>query len=67
MNIISTKFLILIALLQVIFTFSQQNISGKIVDEDRNNLTGVLVFNTTKNIKTYSNISGDYFIEAQEK
>lgn len=66
MNIISTKFLILIALLQVIFTFSRQNISGKIVDEDRNNLTGVLVFNTTKNTKAYSNISGDYLIEAQE-
>ncbi|MGE6397983.1 hypothetical protein [Chryseobacterium scophthalmum] len=66
MNIISTKFLILIALLQVIFTFSQQNIYGKIVDEDRNNLTGVLVFNITKNIKAYSDISGDYLIEAQE-
>lgn len=66
MNIISTKFLILIAVLQVIFTFSQQNISGKIVDEDRNNLTGVLVFNITKNTKIYSNISGDYLIEAQE-
>jgi len=66
MSIISTKFLILIALLKVIFTFSQQNISGKIVDEDRNNLTGVLVFNITKNTKVYSNISGDYFIEAQE-
>lgn len=66
MSIISTKFLILIALLQVIFTFSQQNISGKIVDEDRNNLTGVLVFNITKNTKVYSNISGDYLIEAQE-
>lgn len=66
MSIISTKFLILIALLQVIFTFSQQDISGKIVDEDRNNLTGVLVFNTTKNIKAYSNISGDYLIEVQE-
>ncbi len=66
MNIISTKFLIMIALLQVIFTFSQQNIYGKIVDEDRNNLTGVLVFNITKNIKAYSDISGDYLIEAQE-
>lgn len=66
MSTVFAKFLILIALLQVIFIFSQQNISGKIVDEDRNNLTGVLVFNTTKNTKAYSNISGDYLIEAQE-
>ncbi|WP_139420461.1 hypothetical protein [Chryseobacterium mulctrae] len=66
MSTVFAKFLILIALLLVIFTFSQQNISGKIVDEDHNNLTGVLVFNITKNTKVYSNISGDYFIEAQE-
>jgi len=66
MSTLSTKFLILIALLQMIFTFSQQNIAGKIVDEDHNNLTGVLVFNITKNIKAYSNISGDYLIEADE-
>ncbi|MNU12173.1 hypothetical protein D3C71_01950 [compost metagenome] len=66
MSTVFAKFLILIALLQVIFTFSQRNISGKIVGEDRNNLTGVLVFNITKNTKVYSNISGDYLIEAQE-
>lgn len=66
MSTLSTKFLILIVLLQMIFTFSQQNIAGKIVDEDHNNLTGVLVFNITKNIKAYSNISGDYLIEADE-
>ncbi|MBM7417671.1 MULTISPECIES: hypothetical protein [Chryseobacterium] len=66
MSTVFAKFLILIALLHVIFTFSQRNISGKIVGEDRNNLTGVLVFNITKNTKVYSNISGDYLIEAQE-
>lgn len=66
MSIISTKFLKLIAVLQVIFAFSQQNISGKIMDEDHNSLTGVLVFNITKNTKAYSNISGDYLIEARE-
>lgn len=60
------KYLVLIALLQMIFTFSQQNISGKIVDEDRNSMNDVLVFNITKNIKAYSNISGYYSIEAQE-
>lgn len=42
---------------------SQQNFSGKIVDEDRNSMNAVLVFNSTKNIKTYSNISGYYSIE----
>lgn len=66
MSKVSTKFLILIALLQMIFAFSQQNISGKIMDEDHNSLTGVLVFNITKNTKAYSNISGDYLIEARE-
>ncbi|REC57176.1 hypothetical protein DRF62_01215 [Chryseobacterium piscium] len=66
MRTVPTKFLILIALLSMIFTFSQQNISGKIVDEDHNSLNVVLVFNITKNIKTYSNISGDFSIEARE-
>lgn len=63
MRTVCKKYLILIALLQIIFTFSQQNISGKIVDEDRNSMNAVLVFNSTKNIKTYSNISGYYSIE----
>lgn len=66
MRTVSTKFLIVIALLQIIFTFSQQQISGKIVDEDHNNLNAVLIFNTTQNIKTYSNISGEFSIEAKE-
>ncbi|MCD0479610.1 carboxypeptidase-like regulatory domain-containing protein [Chryseobacterium sp. LC2016-29] len=66
MRTVSTKFLIVIALLQIIFTFSQQQISGKIVDEDHNNLIAVLIFNTTQNIKTYSNISGEFSIEADE-
>ncbi|WP_315056361.1 hypothetical protein [Chryseobacterium indoltheticum] len=66
MRTVCKKYLILIALLQIIFTFSQQNFSGKIVDEDRNSMNAVLVFNSTKNIKTYSNISGYYSIEALE-
>lgn len=66
MRTIPTKFLILIALLQIIFTFSQQQILGKIVDEDRNDLNAVLIFNTTQNIKMYSNISGEFSIEAEE-
>lgn len=66
MRTVPTKFLMLIALLLMIFAFSQQNISGKIVDEDNNSLNVVLVFNITKNIKTYSNISGDFSIEARE-
>lgn len=66
MRTVPTKFLMLIALLLMIFAFSQQNISGKIVDEDHNSLNVVLVFNITKNINTYSNISGDFSIEARE-
>jgi len=66
MRVVCKKYLVLIALLQIIFTFSQQNFSGKIVDEDRNSMNAVLVFNSTKNIKSYSNISGYYSIEAQE-
>lgn len=66
MRAVSKRYLILIALLQMIFTFWQQNFSGKIVDEDRNSMNAVLVFNITKNIKAYSNISGYYSIEAQE-
>jgi len=63
MRTVCKKYLILIALLQMIFTFSQQNISGKIVDDDHNSMNAVLIFNSTKNIKTYSNISGYYSIE----
>ncbi|MBD3903655.1 hypothetical protein NAL32_01145 [Chryseobacterium sp. Ch-15] len=66
MRTVSTKFLIVIALLQIFFTFSQQQVSGEIIDEDKNALRNVLIFNTTKNIKTYSNISGEFSIEAEE-
>lgn len=66
MRTVSTKFLIVIALLQIFFTFSQQQVSGEIIDEDKNALRNVLIFNTTKNIKTYSNISGEFSIEADE-
>lgn len=66
MNVAFHKLVTVIALLMIIFTFSQQNISGKIVDEDHNNLSAVLIFNTTQNIKTYSNFSGEFSIEANE-
>lgn len=65
MNIAFHKLVTVVALLTIIFTFSQQNISGKIVDEDHNDLSAVLIFNTTQNIKTYSNISGEFSIEAE--
>lgn len=66
MNVAFHKLVTVVSLLTIIFTFSQQNISGKIVDEDHNNLNVVLIFNTTQNIKTYSNISGEFSIEAKE-
>lgn len=66
MNVAFHKLVTVLALLMVIFTFSQQNISGEIVDEDHNNLSAVLIFNTTQNIKTYSNFSGEFSIEAKE-
>lgn len=66
MNIAFDKLVTVVTLLTIIFTFSQQQISGKIIDEDKNALSNVLIFNTTKNIKTYNNISGQYLIEAEE-
>lgn len=66
MNVAFHKLVTVVALLTIIFTFSQQQILGKIVDEDHNNLSAVLIFNTTQNIKTYSNISGEFSIEAKE-
>lgn len=66
MNIAFHKLVTVITLLMMIFTFSQQQISGKIIDEDKNALSNVLVFNTTQNIKIYSNISGEYVIEVEE-
>jgi hypothetical protein len=66
MNVTFHKLITVVALLTIIFTFSQQNILGKIVDEDHNDLSAVLIFNTTQNIKTYSNISGEFSIEAEE-
>ena len=66
MNVAFHKLVTVVALLTIIFTFSQQQILGKIVDEDHNDMNAVLIFNTTQNIKTYSNISGEFSIEAKE-
>lgn len=48
------------------YLFSQQKVFGKIIDEDQNNLNSVLVFNITKNTKTFSRSSGEFNIEAEE-
>lgn len=66
MKVAFHKLVTVVALLTIIFTFSQQQILGKIVDEDHNDMNAVLIFNTTQNIKTYSNISGEFSIEAKE-
>lgn len=47
MNVAFHKLVTVVALLTIIFTFSQQQILGKIVDEDHNDMNAVLIFNTT--------------------
>ncbi|CAD7802902.1 hypothetical protein CHRY9390_00995 [Chryseobacterium aquaeductus] len=53
-------------LLRSNFLFSQQKISGKITDDLQYNLNTVLVINITKNIRSLSDSSGDFSIEADE-
>ncbi|MCY0970611.1 hypothetical protein [Chryseobacterium wangxinyae] len=48
------------------FLFSQQKVSGRITDDNKINLSSVLVFNVTKNIRTLSDISGNFAIDADE-
>lgn len=66
MKINLAKFFTLVSLLMTICTFSQQRISGKIIDEEQNFLNNVLVYNVNKNLKVYSNLSGNFSIEADE-
>lgn len=60
------KILIAISLLFFELLFSQQKISGKIVDNDKIKVSSVLIFNVTKNIRSSSDISGSFEIEAEE-
>lgn len=46
--------------------FSQQKITGKIVDEDNHNLNSVLVVNISNNKSVQSDSSGQFVIEAQQ-
>ena len=46
--------------------FSQQKISGKIMDDQNLDVGGVLVLNSTKNVRSVSDISGNFTIEADE-
>lgn len=46
--------------------FGQQKIYGKIIDDHKANLSAVLVLNVTKNIRTTSDVSGNFVIEANE-
>ncbi|MGI9650050.1 hypothetical protein [Chryseobacterium sp. RLHN22] len=61
------RILTVICLLMVICIFSQQNISGRIVDEEQNPVVNVLVFNISKSLKVYSNHSGYFTIEATDR
>ncbi len=46
--------------------FCQQKITGKVSDENANALNAVLVINMSKNIKTYTDSSGGFVLEAGE-
>ena len=46
--------------------YGQQKIYGKIIDDHKANLSAVLVLNVTKNIRTTSDASGNFVIEADE-
>lgn len=61
------RILTVISLLMVICIFSQQNISGRIVDEEQNPVANVLVFNISKSLKVYSIHSGYFTIEATDR
>lgn len=50
----------------VAYFYSQQKISGRIIDEDQNNLGSVLIFNVSKNLKALSNSAGVFYINAEE-
>ncbi|AZA53211.1 hypothetical protein [Chryseobacterium sp. G0201] len=59
-----TLFLIFMFLFESIF--SQQKITGKVVDENNINLNSVLIVNISSNKSAHSDSSGQFMIEAQE-
>lgn len=59
-------FLILFALFFYEGLFSQQQISGKVTDENNFLLSSVLVVNITKNKQTYTNSSGEFVLEVSQ-
>lgn len=64
MKLTFDKLLILISFLMINCIFSQEKISGRIVDEEQNSVGNVLVFNISKNLKVYSDNSGYFAVEA---
>ncbi len=63
---IFTKSLIVFLGFLVNQLFSQQKVSGKIMDDQNLDVGGVLVLNSTKNVRSVSDISGNFTIEADE-
>lgn len=66
MKPIFTKFLIISFSLIIMQIFSQQKVSGKIIDDHQINVSSVLIFNMSKNLKSTSDVSGNFTIEADE-
>ncbi|MCU7619070.1 hypothetical protein NZ698_17975 [Chryseobacterium sp. PBS4-4] len=66
MKTIFTKFLICSFSLIFKQIFSQQRVSGKITDNHQISIGFVLVFNVSKNLKSTSDVSGSFTIEAAE-
>lgn len=66
MKTIFTKSLMLLLFFAVSQVFGQQKVSGRITDEQQMNMSTVSVLNITKNIRTVSDVSGNFTIEADE-
>ncbi|WP_228446828.1 hypothetical protein [Chryseobacterium sp. 3008163] len=66
MKTIFIKSIITAFSLTVTQIFGQQKVSGKITDDQDVNLNAVLVLNVTKNIRSTSDVSGNFTIEADE-
>ncbi|MGH1520620.1 carboxypeptidase-like regulatory domain-containing protein [Chryseobacterium sp. JK1] len=58
------KALILLGLLCNVFLFSQQTVSGRVVDDNGENLSAVTIINIASDKKVYSNSEGLFSIEA---
>ncbi len=58
------KIFLFLGLLCSAFLFSQQTVTGKIVDDDGESLSAVIVINMSSDKKVYSNAQGMFSIEA---